>query len=153
MALHRLLVGTDGSEPATRAVEWAAALAKQLDAEVVAVHAFTFDPAQLSNDLIVLPDEEIERLKEESRASLAEIWSAPLRAAGVRFRTSLETGNAAKVLLDAAGREGADLIVVGSRGRGGFREVLLGSVGHHLTHHSPIPVVIVPSRRQPPRAA
>ena len=148
MALQRLLVGTDGSEAAIRAVAWAASLARQLDAEVIAVHVFTFDPAQLSDDLVVLPEEEMERLKEKSRSFLDGTWSAPLRSAGARFRTLLETGNAARALLDAAKREGADLIIVGSRGRGGFREMLLGSVGHHLTHHSPVPVVIVPSRQE-----
>jgi nucleotide-binding universal stress UspA family protein len=51
-------------------------------------------------------------------------------------------------LLDIARRESADLVIVGSRGRGGFREMLLGGVGHHLTHHSPVPVVIVPSQRK-----
>jgi nucleotide-binding universal stress UspA family protein len=147
MTLQRLIVGTDGSEGAARAVEWAASLAKQLDAEVIAVHVFTFDPTQLSDALVVLPQEEMEILKEKRAAALAGIWSDPLRSIGARFRTVLETGNAAGALLDAAKREGADLIIVGSRGRGGFREMLLGSVGHHLTHHSPMPVVIVPSHR------
>jgi nucleotide-binding universal stress UspA family protein len=147
MALQRLLVGTDGSEGATRAVEWTAALAKQIDADVIVVHVFTFDPAELSDALVVIPQEEMESLKEKHRASLAGPWSEPLRSAGVRFRTSLETGNVAGALLDATKQEGADLVIVGNRGLGGFREMLLGSVGHHLTHHSPVPVVIVPSHR------
>jgi nucleotide-binding universal stress UspA family protein len=55
-------------------------------------------------------------------------------------------GSAAGALMDIAAQEQADLIVVGSRGRGGFTELLLGSVGHHLTLHARIPVTIVPDR-------
>ena len=77
---------------------------------------------------------------------------------GTRFTMLLEIGDSAGALIMPP-EESADLIVVGSRGRGGFREMLPGSVGHHLTHHSPVPVVIVPSdgasvpRRTLPTAA
>ena len=50
-------------------------------------------------------------------------------------------GNAARVLLDALA--GAELLVVGSRGRGGFAEALLGSVGQHCVHHAACPVVVI----------
>ena len=50
-------------------------------------------------------------------------------------------GNAARVLLDASA--GADLLVVGSRGHGGFVEALLGSVGQHCVHHATCPVVVI----------
>jgi nucleotide-binding universal stress UspA family protein len=52
-------------------------------------------------------------------------------------------GHAASVLLDAGA--GADLLVVGSRGLGGFARLLLGSVGHEVAHHAPCPAVIVPT--------
>ena len=54
-------------------------------------------------------------------------------------------GNAAQVLLDAA--QGADLLVVGSRGHGGFTEALLGSVSQHCVHHAQCPIVIVRADR------
>jgi nucleotide-binding universal stress UspA family protein len=50
-------------------------------------------------------------------------------------------GNAAQVLLDAC--DGADLLVVGSRGHGGFTEALLGSVSQHCVHHARCPVVVL----------
>ena len=59
----------------------------------------------------------------------------------VQVSSQATEGNAAQVLIDAA--EGADLLVVGSRGHGGFTEALLGSVSQHCVHHAPCPVVIV----------
>jgi nucleotide-binding universal stress UspA family protein len=57
-------------------------------------------------------------------------------------------GHPAQVLLDAA--DGADLLVVGSRGHGGFAEAMLGSVGQHLVHHAPCPVVIIRGKETAP---
>jgi len=56
-------------------------------------------------------------------------------------RSQVVNGYPAKVLLDAAA--GADLLVVGSRGHGGFAEALLGSVGQHCVHHAHCPVLIM----------
>lgn len=62
-------------------------------------------------------------------------------ASSVRVSTSVMEGNAAQVLLKAA--KGAELLVVGSRGHGGFAGALLGSVSQHCVHLSPCPIVIV----------
>ena len=57
------------------------------------------------------------------------------------MRARAVEGNAAQVLLDAS--DGADLLVVGSRGHGGFTEALLGSVSQHCVHHAHCPVVVI----------
>jgi nucleotide-binding universal stress UspA family protein len=62
-------------------------------------------------------------------------------ASDVRVRTQVTQGIPAQVLLDAC--DGADLLVVGSRGHGGFTEALLGSVSQHCVHHAPCPVVVI----------
>jgi nucleotide-binding universal stress UspA family protein len=59
----------------------------------------------------------------------------------VEIRPKVAEGNAAQVLLDAS--DGADLLVVGSRGHGGFAEALLGSVSQHCVHHATCPVVVI----------
>ena len=64
----------------------------------------------------------------------------------VKISTSVQEGNAAEVLLEAA--DGADLLVVGSRGHGGFTGALLGSVSQHCAHHAPCPLVIVRETRE-----
>lgn len=144
--IERIVVGTDGSTAAAHAVAWAADLAAQLQAELLLVHVFEIDPARLPGGLVVLPKEEWDRLREESRAKLDGDWSVPLRQSGARSRAILLDGNAAAALMQVAEQENAGLIVVGNCGRGGFAELLLGSVGHHLVQHSRVPVVIAPSR-------
>ena len=60
----------------------------------------------------------------------------------VEVRPTVAEGPAAQVLLAAAA--GAELLVVGSRGHGGFAGMLLGSVSQHCAHHAPCPVVVIP---------
>ena len=59
----------------------------------------------------------------------------------VKIRTTAAEGSPARVLLDAS--QGAELLVVGSRGHGGFTEALLGSVSQHCVHHATCPVVVI----------
>jgi nucleotide-binding universal stress UspA family protein len=85
----------------------------------------------------------------EDRAEIGQLfvneWCAPLAKAGVPFRAIVAEGApTGTTLIEIALREGADMIVVGSRGLNAVSELLLGSVSHHVAHHSPIPVVIVP---------
>jgi nucleotide-binding universal stress UspA family protein len=91
-------------------------------------------------------------LAEDTRKELAtklEAAVAALReeADGTAIETRLVEGAAASVLADEAAD--ADLLVVGSRGFGGFRELLLGSVGRQCAQHAPCPVLVVPSQAVP----
>ena len=83
--------------------------------------------------------------REEIRAELEQSWCAPLRDAGVSYRAELLEGNPVTAILGVAEDVGADVIVVGSRGVGGFPELLLGSTSTQLAQHSRRPVVIVPA--------
>jgi nucleotide-binding universal stress UspA family protein len=135
--VHRVLVGVDRSEVARHALMWAGALARPLGAEVVAVHVVGL----------------LERLQTTSAGSgtdghdeLAEAlatWCAPLDQFGIRWRSRLLEGSPVPVLLAAVDEEGAELVVVGSRGGGGFPELRLGSTSHQLAEHAHRPVLIV----------
>ena len=135
-----LLVGVDGSTGASRAVRWAAAVARAARRPVVAVHAF--EPG--------VPDltpEEGESLLGEARLRLDEEWVAPLRARGVEHRTVVEPGDPRDVLPRVADAERPAGVVVGSRGLGPISQRLLGSVTHHLLRTLAWPTVVIPAPR------
>ena len=140
----KILVGVDGSDHATHAVEWCASYAKALDAEVVVVHAIDL-PVIASPTTVAFP---VPQLTPEDRDQLEKIvttqWCAPLAEAGVAFRVVLKDSEPALAIMQAAKSEQADLVVTGRRGRGGFAELVLGSTSYALTHHLDLPLVIVP---------
>lgn len=138
-APERILVGVDGSAGSLRALRWAAELAGALGAEVVAVHA--------QGLLERLGDEVVPSRshREEIRRRFEAEWCAPLDRPGLRSRSVLRDGPPVAALLAAATEEAADLIVVGSRGVGGFPELLLGSTSTQVAQHAPCPVTIIPA--------
>lgn len=139
-AVATIVVGLDGSADSHEAVRWAAGLARSLDADVVAVHALGLLD-QLEPDGPMVPTQ-------PNRGEIADRaegpWSEPLAEAGVRHRVVLHDGNPVDVLLDVARGEGADLVVLGSRGIGGSPALLLGSTSTQVAQHAPCPVMIVP---------
>ena len=147
MLPRKILVGLDGSTGSARALAWAIDLAKALGSEILAVHvAELLTPSALGLGLapIDLPDDWVEDL----RSRFENEWSAPLKQAGVRYRSIFETGAPAPTLLAIAREQHPDLIVTGSRGLGGFGELLLGSVSHQLVLHAQLPVVVIPPERK-----
>lgn len=144
MASRHLVVGVDASEGSAAAVAWCAGVAGDLDADVVAVHAVDLAPYATPPTSFALPVLSPE-WREALRYEMTDVWCAPLQRTGVAHRVLLVDGPAAPTLIDVADDLHADLVVVGRRGHGGFAELLLGSVPHHLSHHCPRPVVIVPA--------
>jgi nucleotide-binding universal stress UspA family protein len=139
MRIEHIVVGVDGSESSLVAVDWAAGLAGLLDAEVVAAHALGLLEALGSDDPVPsFPHrEEIRRLVETA-------WCAAVDTARVRTRHVLQDGPAVNVLLAVADEVDADLIVVGSRGLGGYPQLLLGSTSTQVAQNGHRPGMIVP---------
>jgi nucleotide-binding universal stress UspA family protein len=137
--IRRILVGVDGSANGQRALRWGMVLAGQFRAELVAVHAIGL-LAHLGEGPPVPSHGHLAELR---RAFETE-WCAPLVDSGIEYRLLLIDGAPVPVLLSAAKNEGIDLIVVGSRGVGGFPELLLGSTSHQVAEHAGCPVLIVP---------
>ena len=135
--IRRIVVGFDGSEPATAALDRSLTLAEAVGASVEVVTSWrwplTWSTLPVANTWSPLHD------AEEIRQHAVEVLERrALRSVEVTTRTV--EGGAADVLLGAA--EDADLLVVGSRGRGGFRGLLLGSVSAACIQHAPCPVLV-----------
>lgn len=129
-----ILVGVDGSAAALDALRWAVGLADIAGGKVTAVHAFTPGEAELSPDYAKV-------LRDGAERRLAG-WCANTTSPG--SVDSLVVDGDPDALLVAAAQH-ADLLVVGTRGAGGFAHLHLGSVAHHLAHHTQVPLAIVPT--------
>lgn len=145
-----VVVGVDGSAGAREALRWALAEARLRKSPLRAVHAWMFgyvggsvegypywggslgSYTSLGVDL-----EDLHRAAED----LLERALAEVEAEGVEIERQVVQGPAAEVLVNAAAP--GDLLVVGSRGHGGFADLLLGSVSQQCVHHAPCPVVVV----------
>ncbi|MEV7598076.1 universal stress protein [Kitasatospora sp. NPDC089797] len=137
----RIVVGVDGSPASEQALRWAVDYAKAVGGTVDAVAAWEY-PAFYGWGGTAAPGDQSFNPEELAGRTLAESVAKVLGAdPGVRVVENVLPGNAAGVLLQAA--KGAALLVVGSRGLGGFSGVLLGSVSRHVTEHAPCPVVVV----------
>jgi nucleotide-binding universal stress UspA family protein len=136
--MKTIVVGVDGSECADKALTWAVGEARLRGDRVRAVHAWEY-PVNGAAYGLMAPQLGRDERRDAAKATLDEAVE-PLRN-GVQIDEVLVEGAAAKALLRAS--EDADLVVVGSRGLGGFRRLLLGSVSTQLAHHSRCPVVIV----------
>jgi nucleotide-binding universal stress UspA family protein len=141
----RIVVGTDGSETAKRAVREAAELAKQTGASLYVVSAFDPVPQQRLREERLEAPSDIEHTvnpNEDVDATLAEA-AQQVEDAGVEVRTFARQGEPADAILDVAEEENADLIVVGNKGMTGAKRFLLGSVPNKISHHAPCSVLII----------
>lgn len=145
MATKKVVVGTDGSEASYEAVRWAASEAAAHGAELEIIHSWSL-PA-LSDPVAMMPlslpvDEfvkQAERVRDHAVALARE-------AGCERVVGRVERGLAAEFLVAAS--KTADLVVVGTRGHGGFVGLLLGSVAQQVATHAACPVVVVPTGRK-----
>ncbi|AUY48163.1 universal stress protein [Streptomyces sp. CB01881] len=148
-ATPRIVVGVDGSPASEHALRWAVDYARLVGGSVNAIAAWEY-PAFYGWAGLSVPPAEGFNPEELAGRTLAETVTKVVGDdPGVRITEAVVPGNAAQALLESA--VGAVLVVVGSRGLGGFSGALLGSVSRHLTEHAPCPVVVV--RDQPAPAA
>ena len=135
---RRIVVGVDGFESSKAALRWAIRQAKLTGAEVEAVTAWSYPSgygwAPFSEGAVDFEGDAGKILVE----ALAEVSGI---APDVVVEPLVVHGHAADVLVRAA--EGADLLVVGSRGHGGFAGMLLGSVSQHCVQHARCPVLVL----------
>jgi nucleotide-binding universal stress UspA family protein len=136
-----VVVGVDGSEGSSAALRWAVDEARLRGATLKVVQAWHV-PTVAYGGYLAVPLEGLEDWAKETSAALEEQLAEVLGDdPGVVVVREVVEAPAAKAVVEAA--RGADLVVVGSRGRGGFSGLLLGSVSAHVAHHAPCPVTIV----------
>ena len=140
--MAKIVVGIDGSEAGTNALRWALEEARLRSAEIVAVHAWEPPPAVPEPgpapgfDLVgILP-----QVQEAGERLVTTVVNEVVGDSDVTVEPVAIAGPPASVLVDAA--RDAEMLVVGSRGHGGFTALLLGSVSQQLAHHAPCPLLI-----------
>jgi nucleotide-binding universal stress UspA family protein len=134
----RIVVGTDGSPNAQLALDWAVDEARRREAELVVVRSWRPPYAgEAAYGYVEVTD----AVRAGATTQLEEAAAAAEAALGRPVHRVIRCGAAADTLMDES--KGADLLVVGARGHGGFLGLLLGSVAEHVARHAPCPVVIV----------
>jgi nucleotide-binding universal stress UspA family protein len=140
-----IVVGIDGSDGAAHALDWALHEAMLRGVALRVVHAWS-PPEPITAIGSVLAPMEVEPYQQAAKELLERAVDAALERAGAGAAPPvvpvLTRGYAPKVLLDAS--EDAQLLVLGTRGLGGLRELILGSVSHTCAHRAQVPLVIVP---------
>lgn len=145
---RKMLVAVDGSEPASHALEYAAELAEEQGAELVIV---TVIPP-ITN--YVVADSELDyypRLEEDVEkyyVQMVEATEEAVKEAHPDLKVSAlwKHGHPATRIVEAAGEQGVDLIVVGNRGRGGLISWMLGSTSRSVVESCTVPVLVVKDR-------
>ena len=137
----RILVPVDGSDNSHRALDAALFLSEKLGAKVTAIHVMEDVPV-LHIESEKLLRELLDAYKKENQLILSKCSEIPTEK-GLTIDTKLLQGNPSSAILDFCEKEKHDTIVLGSRGMGKFKELVLGSVSSKVLHHSSCPVMII----------
>lgn len=147
---RRVVVGVDGSEPSKHALRWAEFIARASGStvEVVAAWQPYLAAGWMGVGYAAMPADwnPSQDAEKAVTATVDEVFGEH-RPAGLQL--AVREGSAARVLLDAS--EGAQMLVVGSRGHGGFAGLLLGSVSAACTEHATCPVLVLHGDTPAPR--
>lgn len=140
MDVKPVIVGVDGSPDSLRALRWAADYAQQVGAPLEAVITWEVETLYATT---FAGKWDTTAVKQRHREFLDEAITKGL-GDGAQVRPRVEQGNASEVLVRAS--EDAQMVVVGSRGHGGFAGMMLGSVSQHLVTHARCPVLVLPHK-------
>jgi len=143
----RILVGTDGSEHARKAVEYAASLAMRNGGEVMLLHVVAMD-TRIPPSPWVTPEIEARDRKfiEDLRATgeaMVNKEAELIKDHGINVKTRVEFGDPAETILNVAEEEGVDMIVFGVRGVSAWKRLILGSVSEKVLEEAKVPVLVV----------
>ncbi len=146
MSLKKILIAVDDSPFAQRAAQVGIEVANALNAEVAFVHVF--DASAMPAGAWGFPADRISAMSElEGKRLLAKVREGlPLQtgSAAAPLREFLESGSAADSIVEVAKKWHADLIVMGSHGRGKVTGILMGSVSQDVLRNAPCPILVTP---------
>ncbi len=142
-----IVVGIDGSHNASHALEWAMTEAAIRKAPLTVITVNSVPASYWSGAPVELPGD-LDRVAEIRKTAEAAVEETATKLGANRPESVTVTalsGFPAQTLIDIS--KESDLLVVGTRGGGGFAPLVLGSVSHQVVHHAHCPVVVVPSRK------
>lgn len=143
MPTSPIVCAVDFAEASDRALEHAIALAKSLDAPVLAVHAWSLPAFAGPDSAFVFGPEVVGEITTELQAQLRKLLERH-KESGVNLEGRLMVGAPVEAVIDAATKHEAQYIVISTHGRSGLSRFVLGSVAERMVRMSPIPVVVVP---------
>ena len=136
-----ILVPIDGSDNSYRALDAALLLLEKLGSNITVIHVMEEVPITHIGSEKML-NELLEAYKKENQDILLKCTEIANQK-GLIIKTFLLQGNPASVILDYNKKEKFDLVIMGSRGLGKFKELILGSVSSKIVHHSPCAVLLI----------
>ena len=139
---HVILVATDFSDQADKAVDYAVELARKLDAKVRLIHGFVVPTLPGPESGLALPPDMIETMERDCKHALEQTVKR-YHGSGVSIEATLKWEDPRHAVVDAAKELKADLIVIGTHGRKGLKRALLGSVAESVVRNAPCPVLTV----------
>jgi nucleotide-binding universal stress UspA family protein len=149
IGISKIMVGIDGSEESVNAADYAIAIAKRHNAELIAVNVLTSDigyaysspgvesPPLTIREIILLAEDEVKKWLDDIKEKADK--------SGIQFRSEIIMAkrSAVSTMVDYAEEQKIDLIVVGTRGRSGIKKMLLGSIASGLVTYAACPVLVV----------
>lgn len=136
-----ILVPVDGSDNSYRALDAALVLSEKLGSNITVIHVMEEIPiTHIGSEKLL--KELLEAYKKENQDILSKC-SEIASQKGLTINTFLLQGNPASVILDFSKKEKFDIVIMGSRGLGKFKELILGSVSSKIVHHSPCAVLLI----------
>ncbi|MEA5036661.1 TRAP-T-associated universal stress protein TeaD [bioreactor metagenome] len=137
---EKILLATDGSENARRAAGEAVRLAKQLSSQVILVYIFSNPPSQ---SRMAKANFDVHSILEEDAKIAIKDTIDLFEAEALPYTLKVGIGDPAAEITDIAGKENADLVVIGSRGLGAIKGAVIGSVSQKVASRVTCPIMIV----------
>jgi len=140
--IKKILVPTDGSDHARRAIDCACDLALKYGATICLLHVVSPPPVLFHEGAFAMPD--VQKTLEEDGKRIIEEAERETKRSGVKdVQSTVVQGNPASGIIGFANTHGVDMVIMGSRGLTGVKEFVLGSVSHRVSHLANCTVTIV----------